>query len=68
MASRKVFIIPGNGSGDILLANWYKWAGDQINKTGFECQVRNMPDPGKSKLNTTISSPFSLLVRLTSFI
>ena len=44
--SRKVFVIPGNGSGDILAANWYKWVRDQVNKTGVECVVKNMPDPG----------------------
>ena len=44
--SRKVFVIPGNGSGDILAANWYKWLRDQVNKTGVECVVKNMPDPG----------------------
>jgi len=44
--SRRVFVIPGNGSGDILAANWYKWVRDQVTKIGIECVVRNMPDPG----------------------
>ena len=37
MAARRVFVIPGNGSGDIMAANWYKWVRDQVLKTGTEC-------------------------------
>lgn len=48
MAARRVFVIPGNGSGDIMAANWYKWVRDQVLKTGTECIARNMPDPGNS--------------------
>lgn len=44
---RRVFIIPGNGGGDVLAANWYKWSRDQINQAGVaECIACNMPDPG----------------------
>ena len=50
---RRVFIIPGNGGGDVLAANWYKWARDQINKAGVsDCVACNMPDPGTILLFT----------------
>ncbi|XP_067936143.1 uncharacterized protein [Watersipora subatra] len=43
---RKVVIVPGNGSGDVLHANWYGWACKRLKKNeGLECKLENMPDP-----------------------
>ena len=32
----KVFIIPGNGSGDVLNCMWYPWVQNQLNNAGME--------------------------------
>lgn len=41
-----IVIIPGNGAGDVMAANWYGWAKKNLEKIpGVTCDLRNMPDP-----------------------
>lgn len=41
-----IVIIPGNGAGDVMAANWYGWAKKNLEKiAGVTCDLRNMPDP-----------------------
>ncbi|KAL4229036.1 putative hydrolase rbbp9 [Mactra antiquata] len=41
-----VVIIPGNGAGDVMAANWYGWAKRKIETIeNCKCDLRNMPDP-----------------------
>lgn len=42
-----IVIIPGNGAGDVIAANWYGWAQRKLNATSDDitCDLRNMPDP-----------------------
>uniref|UniRef100_A0A8C3XNU2 RB binding protein 9, serine hydrolase n=1 Tax=Chelydra serpentina TaxID=8475 RepID=A0A8C3XNU2_CHESE len=42
----KAVIVPGNGSGDIEKSNWYRWVWERLEEIpGFQCILRNMPDP-----------------------
>ena len=48
----KVFIIPGNGSGDVTNCMWYPWVQRKLNNadlwpetTNIQCCLQNMPDP-----------------------
>jgi len=67
--NRHVFVLPGNGGGDILGANWYGWVRDTLNKEVGEgvCVARNMPNPSKFctlvlKLNFLRKNLFVLVV------
>eukprot|EP00741_Cyanophora_paradoxa_P007035 tig00001071_g6807.t1 len=41
----KVVIVPGNGDGDVTLANWYGWLQRQLKQAGIPANLENMPDP-----------------------
>ena len=46
MKASKAVIIPGNGSGDVAMSNWYGWANRKLNDLpGFSSMLKNMPDP-----------------------
>ena len=51
ISAMKVFIIPGNGSGDVTRCNWYPWAQNKIQSLeGIQsCVLQNMPDPLEAK-------------------
>lgn len=43
---KHIVIIPGNGAGDVTMANWYGWAKRKLNAIeNVKCDLRNMPDP-----------------------
>ncbi|KAM9156029.1 serine hydrolase RBBP9 [Pangshura tecta] len=42
----RAVIVPGNGSGDVEKANWYRRVWERLEEIpGFQCILRNMPDP-----------------------
>ncbi|XP_043368089.1 serine hydrolase RBBP9 isoform X3 [Dermochelys coriacea] len=46
LPATKAVIVPGNGSGDIEQSNWYRWVRERLEEIpGFQCILRNMPDP-----------------------
>jgi len=46
----RIFIIPGNGAGDVTNCMWYPWLRDKVNDSGIaEGVLRNMPDPIEAK-------------------
>ncbi|XP_019399605.1 PREDICTED: putative hydrolase RBBP9 [Crocodylus porosus] len=46
LSPNKAVIVPGNGAGNVEISNWYGWVQKQLEKMpGFQCLLRNMPDP-----------------------
>ncbi|XP_074844545.1 serine hydrolase RBBP9 [Carettochelys insculpta] len=42
----KAVIVPGNGAGNVEKSNWYGWVRKRLGQIpGFQCLLRNMPDP-----------------------
>ncbi|XP_078413004.1 serine hydrolase RBBP9 isoform X1 [Cetorhinus maximus] len=53
----RAVIVPGNGVGDVVDSNWYKWVKDQLKQIpDFQCLLQNMPDPLTAR--KTIWLPF----------
>jgi predicted alpha/beta hydrolase family esterase len=41
-----IAIVPGNGAGNVVNANWYGWLQRSLhNPPSVTCQLKNMPEP-----------------------
>lgn len=49
VSGSRVFIIPGNGAGDVSRCMWYPWLRDKVDKCGSSGVLKNMPDPVEAK-------------------